>query len=174
MQRSTRSFYDEKLFDASDLRRSLERLFIINLQVTGFRSSLGLRKREVICIDREDKIVTFVPNQLVEKYLALTLKNWNQDFDKAATLEEVAFTLTQLWMSFITVHPFEDGNGRTIKEFMRQELQKKGLSIKSFDFIDRILMKGNVAEEVPLLEAAFLASIKPSNTMKSVRSLKGV
>lgn len=160
MQSSAKSLYDKQVFEAPEIRSSLEKLFLINLQVTQFSSPLGLRKVEVFCVDREDKIVTFVPHQQVEKYLALTLSNWLQNFESAQSLEEIALSLAQLWISFITVHPFENGNGRTVKEFIRQELGKKNLSISSFGAIDRILMKGNLTEEVPLLELAFFKSIK--------------
>ena len=62
----------------------------------------------------------------IEKQLTETLKQMNEEFDKDIySKESFAFKLAPFYNDLLYIHPFREGNGRTIRSFLRDFVVEK-------------------------------------------------
>lgn len=62
----------------------------------------------------------FTAPQDIEKELKIVFEEMWRDFEGAKTKEEYAIFLAYTFSAIMKVHPFREGNGRTIREFVRE------------------------------------------------------
>ena len=62
----------------------------------------------------------FVSEKEIDYHLDLVLKEMQDDFKNCHTLQDYSNFLAQFYYDLLTIHPFREGNGRTIREFMRE------------------------------------------------------
>ncbi len=119
---------------------------------------------------------------MLEDYLEETLRKMRQ---RAATITDrssyVAF-LAYFYSELNMAHPFRDGNGRTLREFMRQFVQKKNddLSFGKYELLyskmdkDRLLEATiySVRHDTSLLEQEFDQGLMELQLEKQDRNFK--
>lgn len=64
----------------------------------------------------------YIEDELIKLLDKLKLSNYLKDLDKTAIAKELSFYMSELNV----LHPFREGNGRTIREFIRQLAAKNG------------------------------------------------
>ena len=62
----------------------------------------------------------FISEKEIDYHLDLVLKEMQDDFKDCHNLQDYSTFLAQFYYDLLTVHPFREGNGRTIREFMRE------------------------------------------------------
>ena len=62
----------------------------------------------------------FVSENEIDKHLDLVIKEMQDDFKNCHSLQDYSNFLAQFYYDLLTIHPFREGNGRTIREFMRE------------------------------------------------------
>lgn len=72
------------------------------------------------------------PNK-IENYLEVVLNEAKQDLANVQNKYNLASCLANLFYCLIFAHPFREGNGRTIREFLRQLINSLDLEFGSFD-----------------------------------------
>lgn len=101
---------------------TLNYLVQTNGRVLG-KSPQGLRNSDVFCVTKNNQIVDFLESQWVGPALQKCLENFNKEMEEAEHIKEKIFAISKFWISFIAIHPFTDGNGRTAKSIVRQSLK---------------------------------------------------
>lgn len=63
----------------------------------------------------------------IEKYLEITLKQMNDEFDnnEMYSAQEFAFKLGKYYYEILYIHPFREGNGRSVRTFFRDFVVEK-------------------------------------------------
>ena len=75
-------------------------------------------------IDLSKPGALFCLAQYVEEYLFETLKKMKEDIKKCQTKEEFIKLISYYYAEIIIIHPFREGNGRAIREFIREYVEK--------------------------------------------------
>ena len=146
--------------------RQLSLLLVLNLRSRGAETSHGdrapgLRVQPACCVARDGRLVTFAAPEAIRPFLYKCVEQWLGSTTERPSPRDVAAAAARFWLTFVAVHPFVDGNGRTAKAFLRMELEPLGFAISGFELIDRYLIEGK-AGDLENLAALFLMSIKTS------------
>lgn len=123
----------------------------------------GLRDAPAWCLARDGSVVRFAAPEDVASSLETCLADWRDSTALARDPLALASACARFWRSFIGIHPFVDGNGRTAKEFLRRELEPLGSAIPDFKLLDRFLMEGK-DDELEKLTWLFLVSTTSGRT----------
>lgn len=148
-----------KLFD-------LNKIILMNASLVQYKNKIALRDEDVCCVRRDGKLAIFGNKDKVLRSFITYIDLWKNNFGKAQNLKDVARSSAHFWLTFISIHPFEDGNGRTAKKLLEKIVTMKGFKVKSYYFIDRYLFKGDVKEDLFHLENLFVASLEKNNLRK--------
>ena len=62
----------------------------------------------------------FTDPSLIEEELKSVIERYSNEIDRVQTKDEYAFVLAPFYYDLIRVHPFREGNGRSIREFLRE------------------------------------------------------
>lgn len=62
----------------------------------------------------------FTPAKDIKASLSIVLKEIKSDFLKCKRFEDYTNFLAEAFYNLLTVHPFREGNGRTVREFIRE------------------------------------------------------
>lgn len=62
----------------------------------------------------------FYDPEYIEEYLNEALKNMNDKVNKIVSIEGYACFLSETYYELMTIHPFREGNGRSVREFLRE------------------------------------------------------
>lgn len=62
----------------------------------------------------------FIAPNLIEEELKNIIDRYSNEIDKVQTKDEYAFVLAPFYYDLIRIHPFREGNGRSIREFLRE------------------------------------------------------
>ena len=78
------------------------------------------------CTIQKD-IHVFLEPENIEKSLSDTLKRMNEEFDnnEIYSIQDFAFRLGKFYYELIYIHPFREGNGRSIRTFFRDFVVEK-------------------------------------------------
>ena len=60
-------------------------------------------------------------------YLNDTLKSMNKDVKRIKTRDEMLVFLAKYFLDINMIHPFREGNGRTLREFLREYIERISL-----------------------------------------------
>ena len=70
--------------------------------------------------DNTNLTSSFSPVSEIEKRLSFELNLMNEDVKKVSSLQDMAILLAEYYIVLLDIHPFREGNGRTIREFLRE------------------------------------------------------
>ncbi len=118
----------------------------------------GLRARPARCVARDGRIVAFAAPGDIPAALRGCVERFHRELSEGTAPLPVAYAAARFWLAFIAIHPFEDGNGRTAKAYLRLALEPVGFSIPDFALVDRYLIEGPA--DVERLTWLFLVSLK--------------
>ena len=62
----------------------------------------------------------FLPPEMIDSECRETILKYSSQIDKVSSVGEYAFVLAPFYYDLIRIHPFREGNGRTIREFLRE------------------------------------------------------
>lgn len=68
---------------------------------------------------------SFVGENDIDWRLDITLNQMNEDIKKVKSIDYYAIFLANYYNELIVIHPFREGNGRTIREFLREFVNAK-------------------------------------------------
>ncbi len=74
----------------------------------------------------------FLEPELIEEELEKVIERYNNEINKVKTPDEYAFVLAPFYYDLIRIHPFREGNGRSIREFIREVVLEKN-AVLPFD-----------------------------------------
>jgi len=96
---------------------------------------IGIRKRA-------PKIKDYFINDSIkiDKILKLFLKEYRYRFSKIKNIEDLLHLMSIFYISFLELHPFDNGNGRTIRLFICQLCLKYDISIITIDLDNYMLI----------------------------------
>lgn len=67
----------------------------------------------------------FVHPDKINEELITTIFNYSNQIDTVRSSEELAFVIAPFYYDLIRIHPFREGNGRSIREFIRETVLEK-------------------------------------------------
>ncbi len=102
-------------FDSEHLRKIHEVLFEEIYPFAGEYRTCTLAKKNT----------TFYDPEIIEDSLKNVLANLNHDVVNIKDKNEYAKLLSEAYFKLVQIHPFREGNGRTIREFLREFVHKK-------------------------------------------------
>lgn len=145
------------------MRNYVNDLIRINQRVLNYSLPGGYRTDDVVCVARTGQKVRFAPHAVVPGSMELLINKFTTLLEESKDLEKFAYALSFFWLGFIAIHPFPNGNGRTGKEFLSLMAKEKNLSISSIADLDKILLTGNLNQDLPQLQHIFINSLKPGS-----------
>lgn len=74
-------------------------------------------------------IYTFTDPNLIEIELKTVFKEYKKQIDGVTDIMQYAFVLAPFYYDLIRIHPFREGNGRTIREFVREIVLEKNKTL---------------------------------------------
>lgn len=97
----------------------------------------------------------------IDDRLVLTCQEMNEEFVNVSTKEKLSSLVTKYYVRLLNIHPFRDGNGRSIREFMREYVHEKTKELEcgAYD-IDWQRINANTVNELLPFGYAFLGGIE--------------
>lgn len=71
----------------------------------------------------------FLEPELISKELDEIIQKYSEKIDEVKTKDEYAFVLAPFYYDLIRIHPFREGNGRSIREFLREVVLLKNKNL---------------------------------------------
>lgn len=117
----------------------LNKLVMINRRLDPLKSNNSFRTNAVTCTAATGSKIHFLAPELIEISLIKL-------FETIERIEDKFESLAVFWIGFIAIHPFNNANGRTAKEFLKIESLNLGLRINNLYQIDSILLTENTED----------------------------
>jgi fido (protein-threonine AMPylation protein) len=114
--------------------KELNHLILLNQRFNSVEK-WQIRQCDVYCED-ETRVFHFAHYKKINQLLLKTLKLFVLSFQRAKSKSEVARSLSLFWLSFISIHPFRDGNGRTAKAYINEKLKLKSFHLNNLSVLD--------------------------------------
>lgn len=103
----------------------------------------------------------FAAVEMIDRYLEEDLKMMNEEIKRVSYLPELASFLAAYYVYLLNTHPFREGNGRTIREFMREFVLAKTPSLPTGPLeLDFTKMDGEKINQALVLARAFRGPIE--------------
>lgn len=102
----------------------------------------------------------FYDPEMINDELLKTLDYMNKDYKNIKSREAYSFFLSNLYYDLMTIHPFREGNGRSVREFLREFVLSKNKELGFDYFLDYSKM-----DEKSMLKAVEYRYIYPSLLM---------
>ena len=97
----------------------------------------------------------------IDMYLEEDLKIMQEELKQVYTVHSLAFFLAKMYVYLLNVHPFREGNGRTIREFLRQLVKEKTPLLPTGPMeLDFTQMDGEKINQALVLARAFRGPIE--------------
>lgn len=122
------------------LQNDINQLIRLNQKILNTLSFSQFRTKPVFCLAKTGQIIKFIAPELISISLIKIIDNFKIQMEKE---NNIAFSMAYFWIGFISIHPFENGNGRTGKEYIRLKLQEYGYALKHPQKLNEILITGN-------------------------------
>lgn len=126
------------------MKEEINSLLRINRQLT---KSQGFRSHNVFCQAATGQKVKFLQYELIEISLIKLLEKIETKFQSKDYNSHI-YGLAMLWIGLISIHPFSDGNGRTIKLYLISRANKLGHKLQTIEDIDSILLSSETAQNI--------------------------
>ena len=103
----------------------------------------------------------FAAVEMIDEYLEEDLKMMNEEIKKVFYLPELASFLAAYYVYLLNIHPFREGNGRAIREFLREFVEEKTPSLPTGPLeLDFTVMDGEKINQAMVLARAFRGPIE--------------
>ncbi len=143
------------------IESQIDHLVLLNSQILNFKN-IGIRNKPVFCKDKQGTEYEFLPPEVVPEALSLVLEDFSGRWEMANSLDTIARLCAQFWLNFISIHPFENGNGRTAESYLVDRLYEKDLELRDVRVFKGYVMGHQSADEdFKNLYKLFLVSICP-------------
>lgn len=116
---------------------------------------------------------SFLPFEKIDERLDFTLENYNNKSHNIQSIREYSSFLANFYRDLIAIHPFREGNGRTIREFLREfvDYNNKNITFGEYELNYSLIDKDNFNEGIKnnfigigLLEIEFYKGLEKINT----------
>lgn len=118
-------------FDLNHLMNIHKYIFGDVYEWAGQIRTVGIKKQTTI----------FCEPEKIELALTATLEETKKDILKIQNKQELSNLITTLFYQLIYIHPFREGNGRTIREFIRQLINSLEFEFGCFDIDYELINK---------------------------------
>jgi fido (protein-threonine AMPylation protein) len=122
------------------IQQELNLLLSLNAKLQKMAQS-HFRDHPVYCLAKSGQKITFVAPELISICLIKLL-------EKVEKEKDFLRSLSIFWIGFIAIHPFENANGRTAKEYLRLKLKERELEVVNLNQIDSILLTKNTKDNL--------------------------
>ena len=123
------------------MHKDINLLISLNRQITGAKSLHDFRQYDVFCIAGTGEKIRFLPHSLIKISLINLLS-------KIDTTHNPIKKLALYWIGLIAIHPFENGNGRTVKKLIKLKAKEMSLEISNLEQLDSILLTENTEKNI--------------------------
>lgn len=128
---------------------------------------------EIRTVGMSKNSTDFCPPEYIKNYLISTLDSAKEEIKNITNKPELSKFLAVLFYNLIYIHPFREGNGRTIREFVRELTQSLEFDFGSFvldyDFINNetlaMCMSGGVGMTSMFLAPEFMKALTPKENL---------
>ena len=127
-------------FDIDHLYKIHQYLFQDIYEWAGQKRTVTMKKQTI-----------FLEPEKIDKYLKIALKEAKEDIKNIKDEYQLADYLSKLFYNLIFAHPFREGNGRTIREFIRQLINTLKFDFGSFDIDYSKINQNNLAMGIMLI-----------------------
>ncbi len=132
-------------------------------------------KNRTVYMDKNNSY--FAPVEEIDYRLDYTFKMMNEEIKTVNSKFSFASFLATYYVELLNIHPFREGNGRTIREFIREYANSKSkeLPIGEFTFswasvdkdaINEVIDKGRAFRSI--IELEFMKALNPISLDKSL------
>lgn len=119
------------------------------------------RTKDVICLDAFGRTIAFSKPEKLTPEMTRLLAVFTAEFAQVADVPALALTFARFYYAFIAIHPFDDANRRTAFTFMECRAREKSFTICRPELLRRVLLEGNVAEEMQTLRSLLITMLQP-------------
>ena len=102
------------------------------------------------------KQTIFLEPEKINEYLKIALKEAKEDIKEIKDEYQLAYYLSNLFYNLIFAHPFREGNGRTIREFIRQLINTLNFDFGSYDIDYSKINQNNLAMAINCAAPMFM------------------
>jgi len=105
-----------------------------------------------VYMSRDTKHPYFAQAKDIRRYLEDDLGLLNNNFHSVYSMDQFIDFITEFYVSLLNIHPFREGNGRAIREFLREFIVKKA-ELHGLDPVDLDWSRANhavIEEAMPL------------------------
>lgn len=143
-------------FDIDHLYKIHQYLFQDIYEWAGQKRTVTMKKQTI-----------FLEPEKIDKYLKIALKEAKEDIKNIKDEYQLADYLSKLFYNLIFAHPFREGNGRTIREFIRQLINTLKFDFGSYDIDYSKINQNNLAMGINCAAPMFITpEFKKSLTKK--------
>ena len=127
-------------------------------------SNDNYRNHEVNCLARDGSIIRFTPASLVNQQMD-QLCRWLEinEYPSESSHGKLAEYLAIFWVTFISIHPFPDDNGKTALKIIKNVSFQKGFIFNGEDAIKSYLLQGNPNNDFIALSEIIADKLEPIN-----------
>ena len=134
-------------FDIKHLYKIHEYLFQDIYEWAGQTRTVTMQKQTI-----------FLEPEKIDKYVTVALKEAKEDIKKIKNEYQLADYLSKLFYNLIFAHPFREGNGRTIREFIRQLINSLNFDFGSYDIDYSKINQNNLAMGINCAAPMFMTT----------------
>ena len=143
-------------FDKNHLYKIHQYLFQDIYEWAGQTRTVSMKKQTI-----------FLEPEKIDKYVTIALKEAKEDIKNIKDEYQLADYLSKLFYNLIFAHPFREGNGRTIREFIRQLINSLDFDFGSYDIDYSKINQNNLAMGINCSAPMFITpEFKKSLTKK--------
>ena len=143
-------------FDKNHLYKIHQYLFQDIYEWAGQTRTVSMKKQTI-----------FLEPEKIDKYITIALKEAKEDIKNIKDEYQLADYLSKLFYNLIFAHPFREGNGRTIREFIRQLINSLDFDFGSYDIDYSKINQNNLAMGINCSAPMFITpEFKKSLTKK--------
>ena len=121
----------------------------------------------------------FVPIEEIDYRLDYTFKMMNEEIKTVSSKYSFASFLATYYVELLNIHPFREGNGRTIREFIREyvNVRSKELPMGELNFswakvdknaVNDFFARGITRSFKSVIELEFMKALEPVSLDKSI------
>lgn len=123
-------------------------LCLLNRRIRGLKGVPLLRRRAVSSADCRGWCYRSPAGLRVREDLKTSLREFFDVLDSDPPAPKLIKASAKLWLKFMTIRPFIDGNRRTARAFLARYFIQQGLAVKSFQALKRFPTTGRLDEDL--------------------------
>lgn len=129
-------------------------LRLLNGRIRGLRGVPSVRTRSLSTADCRGWCYRSPAGERVVQELKLSLREFYKILDTDPAAPILIKASAKLWLRFMTIRPFVDGNRRTARAFLARCFTQQGLTVKSFQALKKFPTTGRLDEDLSTCQLA--------------------